>query len=935
MKTIFTILSMCFCVFAFSQTTFTGNVVDQNQEPVLGANVIVVGTSSGTATDIDGNFSLTVNQTPPFSIEVSNIGYKTVFDEVTSNNQSFSIVLIEGDELDEIVVSASRTPESVRESPVTIERFDAQDIKFSSSPNFYTSLENLKGVDVNKGSLTFNAINTRGFATFANTRFVQLVDGMDNASPVLNFPVGNFLGMNELDIESVEILPGASSALYGANAFNGILFMTSKSPFDDQGISTYVKTGITSQEAAGDNKFYDVGIRTAYKFSDKLAAKASFSYLYGTDWHATDTNQYVLGAPGEADEILPFGSSNSHDALHIYGDEVATNINDVALALEAAGLIPPGASMFVPSEVVGRTGYMEADLTNYKAKNGKLDMAVHYRPSGNDFEITWNSRFGFGNTIYQGANRYQLQNFIMQQHRLELSNDDFFIRGYTTNEEAGDSYDMRFTGINMNKLNANEWFGTYVGAYLGAILGGEANETAHAFARGTADGAYTPQPGTPEFIRQFNNVTSDPNVTTGSKFQDNTGMLVGEGNYNFKRLLNNVLDLQVGGSYRQYSLDSKGTIMTDYDGPIKYNEYGAYIQGIKKFADDRLKLTASIRADKSEFYDDATFSPRVSLVYSAGENKQHNFRVSYQTGFKNPSTQDFFIGFDVGRAVLVGSAPDNLDRRLPGTDLTGRDAYFDSYKLSSVLAFYNNLGGTGIPDFTLLEPTVTPLVEQEKVTAFDVGYRGKIGPVNIDLNGYYNIYEGFIANKYVVAPVNGSAFDESGFADIIDAIPNSTSSSFDRNFLQTFQLYTNSLADVKSYGAVIGLSTKFAGDYKVGVNYTYAKFDLDSADDPDFRAGFNTPENQIKVSLGNPNLFENFGFNVDFRYRGEYLWESSIANALMPSTELFDAQINYSVPSIKSIFKVGGTNLGGEEYQSAVGTGFIGSQYYISWTINQ
>ncbi len=926
MKAIFTIFSMCFCVFAFSQTTITGNVVDESQEPILGANVIVVGTSSGTSTDYDGNFSLTVSQNPPFSIEVSIIGYKTVMEEVTSNNQSFSIVLIEGDELDEIVVSASRTPESVRESPVTIERFDVQDIKFSTSPNFYTSLENLKGVDVNKGSLTFNAINTRGFATFANTRFVQLVDGMDNASPVLNFPVGNFLAMNELDIESIEILPGASSALYGANAFNGILFMNSKSPFDDQGISTYLKTGLTSQEAAGDNKFYDFGVRAAYKFSDKLAAKASFSYLYGTDWYATDTNQYVLGSPGEPDDILPFRSSYAHDAMHIYGDEVATLLDWDEIAGTPDGTLG--------SDNVGRTGYMESDLTDYKAKNGKLDMAVHYRPSGNDFEITWNSRFGFGNTIYQGANRYQLKNFLMQQHRLELSNDDFFIRGYTTNEAAGDSYDMRFTGINMNKVNAEQWFGAYAQAYLGGIFGGATPEEAHAGARIFADDAFTPQPGTDAFNRLFNNVTRDPNIETGSKFQDNTGMLVGEGNYNFKRLLNNVMDLQVGGSYRQYSLDSKGTIMTDYDGPIKYNEYGAYIQGIKKFLDDRLKLTASLRIDQNEFFDES-YSPRVSLVYSAGENKNHNFRASFQTGFRNPDTQSLFIGFDVGRAILVGAAPDNLDRRLPNTDLTGRDAYFDSYKLSSVLEFYGALGATGVPDFTILEPTATPLVEQEKVTAFDVGYRGKIGPVNIDLNGYYNIYEGFIANKYVVAPVNGSAFDESGLADIIDAIPNSTSSSFDRNFLQTFQLYTNSLADVKSYGAVIGLSTTFAGDYRVGVNYTYAMFDMDSDDDPDFRAGFNTPENQIKVSFGNPQLFENFGFNVDFRYRGEYLWESSIANALMPSTNVFDAQLNYSVPSIKSVFKIGGTNLGGDEYQSAVGTGFIGSQYYISWTINQ
>jgi outer membrane receptor protein involved in Fe transport len=82
---------------------------------------------------------------------------------------------------------------------------------------------------MNTSSLSFKSVNTRGFATVANTRFMQLVDGMDNSSPLLNFVLGNLIGVSEIDVQSVELLPGASSALYGANAFNGILFMTSKS----------------------------------------------------------------------------------------------------------------------------------------------------------------------------------------------------------------------------------------------------------------------------------------------------------------------------------------------------------------------------------------------------------------------------------------------------------------------------------------------------------------------------------------------------------------------------------------------------------------------------------------------------------------------------------------------------------------------------------
>ncbi len=916
MKTIFTIFSLCFCLVASAQTTITGNVVDAASVPVAGANVIVDGTATGTATDFDGNFKLTTDKNPPFSITISSVGYQSVTQEVTSNNQSFSVVLNEGNELDEVVVSASRTPESVRESPVTIERFDVKDVKFATSPNFYTSLENLKGVDVNRSSLTFNSVNTRGFATFANTRFVQLIDGMDNSSPALNFVLGNFVGLNELDVKSVELLPGASSALYGANAFNGILFMTSKSPFEDQGISAYIKYGLTSQEEAGDNKYYDFGVRAAHKFSDKFAAKASFSYLYGTEWYASDTNEYVLTQPGFADQIIPFGSGGyAHDALNIYGDEVATDINGVAQALEGLGLIPAGASNLVPSVTVGRDGYFEKDLTDYIAKSGKFDGTLMFRPWADDKELILQSRVGFGNTIYQGANRYQLKNFTMFQHKLEFRGDNFFLRGYYTTEDAGDSYDMRFTGINLTKINATEWFGTYVGAYLQSVLGGVPSTQAHAIARGAANDAYSLIPGTPQFNVAFNRITNDPDIATGSKFLDNTSSLTGEGNYNFKKLLNNVVDLQVGGSYKQYSLDSGGTIFTDYDGPIKYNEYGAYMQASKKFAEDRLKITGSIRYDKNEFFD-GTFSPRLSFVYSAGENKQHNFRASYQTGFRNPDTQSLFIGFNVGRALLVGSSPDNLDRRLPGTNLTGRDAYFNSYSLASVQEF----AATGDP--TVLQVANSPLVEQEKVQAIDVGYRGKIGPVNVDLNGFYNIYQGFISNKLVVTPISGNTADASGIQDV--ATGN----------VQVFQLYTNSLADVKSFGAVIGLSTKFAKKFKFGVNYTYSDFDFNQSSDPDFRAGFNTPKNYVKATLSSRELFKNFGFSVNARWKDSYLWESSIANAVMPEVTVVDAQLNYSVPSIKSTFKIGGTNLGGTEYQSAVGTGNVGSMYYISWTIN-
>ena len=102
------------------------------------------------------------------------------------------------------------------------------------------------------------------------------------------------IGISEIDVQSVELLPGASSALYGANAFNGILFMTSKNPFTSPGITAYAKFGQTSQKAAGNNDYIDYGIRLAHAFSPKIAAKANFTYMRGTDWFATNTDDRTV-----------------------------------------------------------------------------------------------------------------------------------------------------------------------------------------------------------------------------------------------------------------------------------------------------------------------------------------------------------------------------------------------------------------------------------------------------------------------------------------------------------------------------------------------------------------------------------------------------------------------------------------------------------------
>ena len=929
----FIILSLFFCSVGIAQNAISGSVTDSNNLPIPGANVKVVGESAGTVSDNDGNFNLSTSKNYPVTIEVSSVGYSTQTLNV-ANSQKVTVVLGEEEtKLNEIVVSASRTPERILESPVTVERMGIKEVKNTSSATFYEGLENLKEVHFNTSSLSFKSINTRGFSTIANTRFMQLVDGMDNSSPALNFVLGNLVGLSDLDVQSVELLPGASSALYGANAFNGILFMNSKSPFDYQGISFYAKYGKTDQKLAGMNDYYDFGIRAAHKFTDHFAAKANFTYLRATEWVAGDTRSMTSGGIGH--DINP-----NYDGLNIYGDEVTTFIPNVGQ--------------------VSRTGYREQDLNDNSIESVKADFSLHFKPFKNDFEIILQHKLGLGNTIYQGANRYRLENFIMQQTKVEFKNRNFFARFYMTTENAGDSYDMRFAAWNVNRQwkSDQEWFTNYATAYQlsSAIMGLSTNDAA-AVGRNFADynqlpgqlqglpqfavaptGSSRYLPGSAEFKNAMAIVTANPDQRIGAKFVDESKLYHSDINYNFKELIT-FAEIQLGGSFRQYVLNSDGTIFTDYDGAIQYEEYGIYTQVQKKFMEDRLKFTGSVRYDKSENFD-GQVSPRVSFVYSAGERKNHNFRASFQTGFRNPTTQDQYIGLDLGPFALIGSAAANLDRYVetlnvsaggqalgaPATvTFTGNDAYLNNlYTAPSAAAF----GVSRNP--ADLQIANVKLVKPEQVKAFEVGYKAVVqNDLTIDINAYYNIYNDFMSTSRVIKPYYGEVGTDFSNPNVLAGLQ--ALANGDR---RVFQVYTNTTEIVNSLGFGVGLSKKVYKDFEVGVNYNHAQFDFDQSKDPAFIAGFNTPKHRIKGSIGNQKLFKNFGFNLNARWSNEYLWQSSFGDGIIPEVTVFDAQINYAVPALKSVFKASASNLFGNDYLQVIGAGRIGQQYLISWIIN-
>jgi outer membrane receptor protein involved in Fe transport len=895
---------------AFAQTNISGTVTDKaTGEPLAGVNIIVKGRVLGTISNTKGEFSLSINQPPPVTLVFSFIGYSTQEIVIATENTTNLTVSLEESVLlgQEVVVTASRVEESIIKSPVTIEKVDLLAIQQTTAPDFFDALANVKGVQVNSGSLNFTQVNTRGFATIANVRFVQLVDGMDTSAPLLNFPTGNIVAMSELDAESMELVPGAASALYGPNAFNGILMMKSKSPFEYQGLSVMAKGGVTQSEAQGESNFlYNVGIRYAKAFNNKFAFKVNFSMLQATDWISNDY---------KTDRLLPESTVDlsgrpNFDGLNLYGDETPIPV-------------PIGGTFGTLD--LRRTGFKEEDiLDNNDASSMKADLALHYRINDR-LELLYNYRFGGGSSIYQGTEKYALRDFTQQFHKLELKGDNFFVRGYMTETKDGDSWNMSAQGGFMNEYyspTATKWAPEYAQTYVLAMQGywpgvpAGNPQLAHAAARAYAD-RDRPAVGTTEYKDLVNAVRSNlfQRNPPGSSFVDNSRLYHGEFNYNFKQI--EIFDFMVGGNYRQYDLFSDGTVFNeDPEGDgnferVKINEFGFYGQ-LAKTLGESLRLTASLRYDKNENFD-GQVTPRFSAVYTFSET--HNIRGSFQTGFRNPDTQAQFIYFPSTGGTLLGSTEANAARYGVHNGGAWTQASYNAFRAT---------GGTLDPvtgqpiggNPALLVTSDIPYVQPEQLQSYEIGYKGLFSTsLLIDFNAYYTKYKNFIGGEIVAVKV--------GTSHQGNPVPAGS----------LYSPYVNKADDVDSYGVGLGLTYNFAKGYSINGSYNYATFSTDETGD--FRAGFNTPENRFNVGFGNRKLTKNLGFNLNYRWQESFLWESSFGIWNVPEFGVFDAQVSYKIPSLKTIAKIGGTNLLGGDYRTNFGAPFVGQQIYISLTFDE
>jgi outer membrane receptor protein involved in Fe transport len=991
MKTILRIFTLLFGVVSFAQTTVTGTVNDESGMPLPGANVIVVGTSSGAISDFDGKFTLSVSQAPPFTVQISSVGFTTTTEDVTANNQDLSITLVEGSFLDEVVVTASRVPQRIFESPVTVEKYSLKQIQRTPSADFFEGLQNVKGVQMNQTGLVFSQVNTRGFGTAYNEGFVTMVDGMNTQAPVFGFAVGNLIGLNELDVESVELLPGSASALYGMDAYKGIMSIKSKNPFEHEGISGYYRSGTTQQEVGGNNAFTDFGFRLAKKLSDKWAVKVAFSAKEGTEWAAGDRrHKRECSNCGEGSIVEGYDSrSPDFDAVNEYGQRLIDSptiwqaVAGFTLDLDPTGatagqVLAAGAAAPNYWDDIRSTGYMEQDLFGNEASNIKGNAGIYFRPNENT-EISFSSLIGTGEAPLPAGNaRYNIKDFVVQLHKLEIQTGGLTARAFYTKEDAGDT--TQSTALGTSVANAmpggiqNGWGAAYLGNYLGILAGGAANVpgflgqilgdvgtggqdindlvgtenslNAHFGARygipafgivGAND--LMLQPGTAAFNDAIANSTGQNLLTfsdagtLGALIKDVSEVTTIEANYDFEDKIS-FANVIVGGLYRSFTLDTDGSLYTDYNDPIEYDEYGVFAQMQKDLFDDSVSLTASMRYDKQSVMEDANVTPRLGLLFKLSDKS--NIRVSAQLGYRNPTNQDKFIGLYNGEELLLGTSRDNIDRfnqqlgdSAFDTDGDGQDDLNVDFNWTGDYVLNNALNKSAYDrDGTILAENLD-YVEAEKVTSYDIGYRFNSKNFTLDMNAYYSQYENYIGTNSVYVP----AAELVALAPVLLGNPALTpeqavaATMAQGGYLQ-FGMDANLDVPFNTFGMSLEAITRLSASTNMNFIYEYNELDYEAGVNSDFELSWNTPKHRMKFGF-TTKLGGGATLSANARYNSEYYYESSFIDATIRENTVFDAKLMFGIKALDNLqFEVGGNNIAGREYVSIPGSGNIGSLYY-------
>lgn len=913
-----------------------------NDEILPVAVIREMGTTNAVNAGVDGTFYIRLNVSKPTALICSYIGFQTDTQYVDENTRRVNFRLKEVfTTITEVVVSASRKNERKFESPVSIEMLYAKDLRYNPSLNMYERMTNMASVDAITTSINYKTLNTRGFNSSYNQRFIQRLDNMDLSMPGFNLSLGALNGPIDLDVERMELIPGANSALYGPNAISGLMNTISKNPFQYQGLSVELKTGANHLDQIDNSPkpLYDINLRYAKVLSKKFAAKINFGYMQAADWQANDfrdVSNYTYTNNLNAYGYAPGPGNPGYNGMNIGGDEVSA-VFDTSLRAPVTNqpFLEKGALR------VSRTGYRENQLFSYRASMLKSDVGFYFRPS-KGMELSWVSRFGYGSSNFQTDNRTQIVGYFVHQHKLEFKAGPLSFRSYVSAEDIGEAIDISLTSVNINRAAKPDenWFMQYLFAYSGQYnamakaMGYDTLDPGNdAAARKFADGdnshlypvlqAFDPasaplilgkaryEPGTPAFDSVMNIIKTKAFKDDGGRIKSTSKNWYTELVYDFSHLTG-TFSLLAGMNYRLHAPYTSGSVFPDSVNRIYFNEAGCFVQAGKNLFDQRLKVQGSMRLDAFQRFS-PRLSPRLSLVYMLGKQQQHSLRMSAQIGYRMPALIDMYSHMNVKGALTFGGfLQDAIDLDIVKQGSDGSQLV-NVYTQSSVNEFLYSGDST-----KLIKPLIQDIAP-EALQTLEFGWRSFLmDKIETDFNLYINRFQNLISAQQYVGPINRS--------DTINP-------SYVKKQQQT-QVYrraANAPFPVSSYGftATINYYRNLKWSYYANYNYNELITSVEFINQ-NFAKGFNTPKHKINFGIRGNRFYKNFGVIANVRWVDTYYFAEYDRIGTLDAYSNIDLAFSYTLTKQHIIFKLGGTNITNSRYVQALGSPTVGALFYVS-----
>ncbi len=701
----------------------SGTVTDRNNEPLVGANIILKGTFLGSTTDMNGFYKIDDIDPGKYTIFVSYIGYRSEemelyisefqsedntdesessfssklgLDEEFDPDESTSDILkapfhenlnftlrVDALETDQIVVSASKKKEKIIDAPITIAAVSNQNIRRNISSDIGSVLKTVRGVEVYQAGLGRTAINVRGFMSAFNGRFVSLVDGANYMEPTFFIGYGNSYPFISEDIERAEVVFGPSSALYGPNAHNGLLNIITKHIRDSNGGMIAFTTG-SSNLAAQRFRFAKTIGNYGFKVSGEVSSNYDWNYPrnFGQDY---DMNGIITSQSEHEEAILWDESGNTPTAWNDINQDGVWNHSEQMLVM----------STKFERQMVRR----------------RSSMAFYYEPSKGP-ELSGGAEYYFNHSYLPFDAGLNFIDYSTSSAWFKVTAEKYYARIHYLNTE-GEKY----------------W---------------------------NSDAAYY------TMLRDGSDIYDAVSKTVKQDFLTNNVL---RGDTQFNHSLSSTSDIIAGVDFSLYRPESNRLFLDD-KGPdsrpfwwakpdsiigenIEINEVGAYIQYSRELPYD-LKLVTAGRIDKHTYFD-YNFSPRLAVQWNGlqGGNIRFTMNRAFQTPsifnlhllqYYNANQSNAFIPLYYDRISMDWKVINFFDPEYADKVRAGLIDLNTVYWSPLNTVFMGNKDG-----FKINETIEIPPLRPEVVDSYEIGLKKLVNSRTfIDLSAFYSTYKNFI-----------------------------------------------------------------------------------------------------------------------------------------------------------------------------------------------